>query len=192
MDFRLQPGLLGLQGREAFGVGLYLGLHRLGLLQLRRVLFRLTHQHPHLLAQAVPLGAELAGLRDGGAVLLVQLQELVHQGEFRLLKFLLDVLFYRIRVLPDEFNVQHGLLSPLFGTSECWASPKPTRGFAPCAVYDSLGLANLRLAVAWTPRPLKRPAKLLFCAARHVSRETFAYFPKLSSASSRSLRSSTP
>ena len=107
VELRLQLPLPGLQLRQTLGVGLYLGLHRLGLLQLGGVLLGLPHEHPHLLAEGVPLGPELAGLGDGGPVLAVQGQDLVHHGQLLVLELLFDVFLHNVRVLPDEFDIQH-------------------------------------------------------------------------------------
>ena len=106
-DLLGQLALLGLQLREAVGVGLYLGLGRLGLRQLGGVLLGLTHEHTHLLAQGVAGRAELLGLGHDGAVLAVQGDDLVHQRQLLLLELLFDVLLDNFGVLPDEFDVQH-------------------------------------------------------------------------------------
>ena len=66
------------------------------------------HQYAHLLALGVAGGAQFLGLLDGTAVLCVQLQHLIHQGELLFLKFLLDVLLHGVGIFPDKFNVQHG------------------------------------------------------------------------------------
>ncbi len=59
--------------------------------------FGLSHQHTDLLAQRVAL-AQLARLGDGGALLLVQLQYLVHEGELDVLKLFLDVFPHKLGV----------------------------------------------------------------------------------------------
>ena len=92
---------------QAVGVGLHLGLGGLGFLQLGRILFRLAHQHAHLLGQLVALGAEFAGLGDGGAVFRVQGDYLVHQRELEILKFLFNVFLDHIRVFADKSHIQH-------------------------------------------------------------------------------------
>ena len=107
-DLRGQLGLPALQEGQPVGVGLDLGLQRLGLRQLGGVFLGLPHQYAHLLALGVAGGAQFLGLLDGTAVLCVQLQHLIHQGELLFLKFLLDVLLHGVGIFPDEFNVQHG------------------------------------------------------------------------------------
>ena len=120
VDFRLQLRLPGLQLRQPLGVGFHLRLDGLGLLQLGRVLFRLTHEHAHLFAEGVSLGPELAGLGNGSSVFSVQRQDLVYQGELLILEFLLDVFFYNIGVFADKLNIKQGrfllLCRPLGGT----------------------------------------------------------------------------
>ena len=104
-DLLGQLCFLLLQLGQTVRVGLHLGLGLLGLLELAGVLFGLSHQHTHLLAQGVPGGTELLGLRNHGAVLLVQLQYLVHQGELRVLEFLLYVFPDCVGVVSNEFDV---------------------------------------------------------------------------------------
>ena len=106
-DLGGQLGLLGLQLGQPVGVGLHLGLGGLGLGQLAGVLFGLAHQHAHLLGQGVALGPQVVGLVHRGAVLLVQRQHLVHQGQLGVLKLLLDVLLDGFGILPDKFHIQH-------------------------------------------------------------------------------------
>ncbi len=99
---------------KPLGVGLHLGLDLLGLGELGRVLFRLTHQHADLLGKAVAAGAQLAGLGDGGAVLRVELQHLVHHGQLVILKLFLDVFLDDLRIFPDKLDIQHVLFRPYF------------------------------------------------------------------------------
>ena len=106
-DFFGQLGLLLLQLGQTVGVGLYLGLGLLRLGQLGGVLLGLAHEHAHPLAEGVPGGPELVGLRHGGPVFRIQLQHLVHQGELLLLEFLFDVLLYGLGIFPDKTDVQH-------------------------------------------------------------------------------------
>ena len=82
-----------------------LGLGLLRLRQLGGVLFRLPHQHTHLLGQLVPLGAQVVGLSHGVPVPAVQLDDLVHQGELALLELLFDVFLDDLRVVPEELDV---------------------------------------------------------------------------------------
>ena len=105
MNLRLQLCLLLFQLSQAGGVCLDLLLDRLGFLELGRVLLGLPHQHTYLLTQGIAFCPQLAGLGNGGTILAVQSQDLVHQGKF----FLLELLFYifpdRVRVIPNEFNI---------------------------------------------------------------------------------------
>ena len=107
MQLGLQLRLLLLQLRQAVRLLLDLGLDGLGLLQLGGILLGLAHQHADLLAQLIPVGAELVCLRNSRPAFGVQIQHFVHQGQLGVLEFLLDVLSYRIGVLPDEFDIQH-------------------------------------------------------------------------------------
>ena len=66
--------------------------------------------HTDLLAQRVALGAQLARLGDGGALLLVQLQYLVHEGELGVLKLFLDVFPHKLGVFTNKSNIQHDFL----------------------------------------------------------------------------------
>ena len=121
-DFFGQLGLLLLQLGQTVGVGLYLGLGLLRLVQLGGVLLGLAHEHAHLLAEGVPGGSELVGLRHGSPVFRIQLQHLVHQGELLLLEFLFDVLLYGFGILPDKTDVKHcsSLLVKCYVSCETW------------------------------------------------------------------------
>ena len=105
MNLRLQLCLLLFQLSQAGGVCLDLLLDRLGFLELGRVLLGLPHQHTYLLTQGIAFCPQLAGLGNGGTILAVQSQNLLHQWKF----FLLELLFYifpdRVRVIPNEFNI---------------------------------------------------------------------------------------
>jgi hypothetical protein len=108
VELRVQLALLALQLRQALGVGGDLGLGRVGLRLLGRVLLGLAHQHADLFGQLVAAGPELIGLRDGGAAPGVQVDDLVHQGQLGVLEFLFDVLSYGVGILPDKTDIQHG------------------------------------------------------------------------------------
>ncbi len=104
-DLRRQLVLQLFQLRQTVGVGLHLGLGLLRLRQLGGVLFRLPHQHTHLLGQLVPLRAQVVGLSHGVPVPAVQLDDLIHQGELALLELLFDVFLDDLRVVPEELDV---------------------------------------------------------------------------------------
>ena len=74
---------------QAVGVGLDGCLDLFGFFELARVLLRLTHQHADLLRKGVAAGAQLARLGDGGAVLGVELDDLVDEGELSSWNFFL-------------------------------------------------------------------------------------------------------
>ena len=113
-DLLAQLLLQLLQLLQPVGVGLDPGLRGLRLRQPGRVLFGLSHQHPHLLGQRVARRAQVARLGDGGAVPPVQLHHLVHQRQLGVLEFLPDVLFYSLGILPDKFYIQHLYYSLLY------------------------------------------------------------------------------
>ena len=92
---------------QAVGVRLDGRLDLFGLFELARVLLRLTHQHADLLREGVAAGAQLARLGDGGAVLGVELDDLVDEGELFVLELLLDVFLDLIGIFPQEFHIQH-------------------------------------------------------------------------------------
>ena len=120
MDLLLQFRLFLLQLGQTVGVGLYLGFGSFGLFQFGGVLFRLSHQHTHLLGQLVALGAQLAGFGNGGAVFCVQSNYFVYQRKFEFLKFLFDVFFDHVRIFADKFHIQH-IVTPrkmFFGFSQ--------------------------------------------------------------------------
>ncbi len=75
-----------------------------GFFELARVLLRLTHQHADLLREGVAAGVQLARLGDGGAVLGVELDDLVDERQLFVLELLLDVFLDRIGIFPQEFR----------------------------------------------------------------------------------------
>ncbi len=97
-QFRLQSLQLG----QTVGVGLDLGLGLLSLLELGGVLLGLAHQDAHLLAEGVALGAQVLSLGNGGTVLAVQLQHLVHQGKLLILELLLECFPLPRRGFPGQ------------------------------------------------------------------------------------------
>ena len=125
LDLLLQLGLLGLQLLQALGLGGNLGLHGLSLFQLAGVLLGLAHQRADLLGQGVALRTQAAGLADGGAVLRVQRDDLIHQGQLGLLELLLDVLLDCVGVFPHELNVQHDVFPFLFRQNRPWDIAPP-------------------------------------------------------------------
>lgn len=55
----------------------------------------------------MPVSAELVGLLNVSPALSVQRNDLVYQRQLFILKFLLDVFLYGIRVLPDKLHIKH-------------------------------------------------------------------------------------
>ena len=82
-------------------------LYGLGLCQLAGIFLGLSHQHTNLLAEPVAVSAELVGLLNVSPALSVQRNDLVYQRQLFILKFLLDVFLYGIRVLPDKLHIKH-------------------------------------------------------------------------------------
>ena len=107
VDLRLKLGLLLLQLGEPRGLRGDLRLDGLGLGELGRVFFRLSHEHADLLRQGVALGAQIRCLVDGGAVGLVERDHLVDERQLRVLKLFADVLPNELGVFADQSNVNH-------------------------------------------------------------------------------------
>ena len=105
LNLGLQLGLLGLQLLQAVSLRGDLLLDFLGLGSLAGVLLGLTHQGTDLLGQLIAVCAQVAGLADGGAILGVKLDDLVYEGQFGVLKLLLDVFLDGFRVFTDKANV---------------------------------------------------------------------------------------
>ena len=90
MRFLISLGVFGLLDLQ-YG---QLVLHVLDLLLrgLGLVLLALAHQHADLLADLVALGTQIVRPLDGLAVLFVQVDHFVHQGQLGVLELLFDVL----------------------------------------------------------------------------------------------------
>ena len=108
-----------LQVGQTVGVGLDLGLQSLGFGELGGVLLGLSHQDAYLFGFGVTGGAEILGLLNGLAVLGVQLQHLIHQGEFLILKFLFDIFLHGLGIFPDKANIQHGTAPQILNLIYC-------------------------------------------------------------------------
>ena len=89
-------------------VGVNLGLDG-GLLLIARFL-ESAEEGAVCLGELVLFGAQVAGLGDGGAVEAVKFDDLVHHRQLLVLEFLADVLFDDLRVFPDKFDVEHGVI----------------------------------------------------------------------------------
>ena len=97
--------------------GLDLGLDLLGF-----VLLALCHQAADLLGLFVAHGAQLVAAGLGGAEFGVEFDDLVNERQLFVLELLFNVLFHRVRILSDKFDIQHFtlllfillLLNPLF------------------------------------------------------------------------------
>ena len=100
---------LGLQLADLLFKRLALGRHFvdgcLGL--LGKLLFALGHMLADLLADGVPLIAQLVAAGGGPAALLVESGDLIDKGKLVELEFLADILFHKLRVGADKFDVDH-------------------------------------------------------------------------------------
>ena len=105
LDLSLQLGLFGLQLFQAVSLSGDLLLDFLGLGCLAGVLLGLAHQSTDLLGQLVAVGAQVAGLADGSAVLGIQLDDLVDQGQLGILELFADVFLDCLRIFTDKTNV---------------------------------------------------------------------------------------
>ena len=105
LDLGLQLGLFGLQLFQAVSLSGDLLLDFLGLGCLAGVLLGLAHQSTDLLGQLVAVGAQVAGLADGSAVLGIQLDDLVDQGQLGILELFADVFLDCLRIFTDKTNV---------------------------------------------------------------------------------------
>ena len=103
VQFRLQL----FQSSQPLGFVRDLLLYGLGLCQLAGIFLGLSHQHTNLLAEPVAVSAELVGLLNVSPALSVQRNDLVYQRQLFILKFLLDVFLYGIRVFPDKLHIKH-------------------------------------------------------------------------------------
>ena len=75
------------------------------------VFFALSHKSAYFLGRLVAVGSQLVRLGLGGSQLRVYGDCLVHQLQFVILKFLFDILLYRVRIFADKFNIQHSATS---------------------------------------------------------------------------------
>ena len=98
---------------EPVGLRLDLRLDLFSLLKLRGILLCLPHEHTDLLGEGVAACAQIACLGYGRAILRVEVEKLIHEGELRVLKLLFDVLFYCIGVFSYELNVEHFCYLPI-------------------------------------------------------------------------------
>lgn len=105
LNLGLQLSLLGFQLLQAVSLGGDLLLDFLGLGGLAGVLLGLAHQCADLLGQLVAVCAQVAGLADGGAVLGVELDDLIDEGQLGVLELFLDVFLDSVRVFTDKTNV---------------------------------------------------------------------------------------
>ena len=98
---------------EPVGLRLDLRLDLFGLLKLRGVFLRLTHEHADLLGERVAACAQIACFGYGRPVLRIEVEKLIHEGKLCVLKLLLDVLFYCVGVFSYELNVEHFCYLPI-------------------------------------------------------------------------------
>ena len=96
---------------KTVGVCLDLRLGLLSLLKLRGILLRLTHELSDLFRQRVALCTQIVCLGHRCAVLLIELDHLVHQRQLRVLKLLFYVFLYYLGVFADKFYIQHRFFS---------------------------------------------------------------------------------
>ena len=78
------------------------------------LLLTFCHQSADLFGEGVALRTQVVAAGFGIAELFVQLQHLVHQDQLFVLEFFLDVFFDKLRVCPDQFDVQHSLHPPCY------------------------------------------------------------------------------
>ena len=91
-----------LQTRQLLGHLVDLRLGRLSF-----VLLALLHQAADLLGEHLALIAQAVGLLHGLAVLAIQLDHLVHEGELAVLKLFPDVFAHDVRRLADQIDINH-------------------------------------------------------------------------------------
>ena len=119
-EFAFQFGFPGLQLFEAFGLRRDLLFDFLRLLFFGRVFLGLSHELSDFLTQTVTVGTELIGLRDDSTAFGVERENLIHEGEFGVLKLFPDILPHGVGVLPDKTNVKHMDSSFLSITAGCF------------------------------------------------------------------------
>ena len=78
----------------------------------RFVFFAFLHQHTHLFGKGIARSAQSVAFRNQRAATGIQCQRFVHKGQFRVLKFLFDVLFYQFRIGPNQIDVDHLQITP--------------------------------------------------------------------------------
>ena len=86
----------------------YLRLYFLCFRQFGRILFSLSHEHPHLFGKGISGSPQVAGLLNGGTVFSVQFQHLVYQRELGVLKLFADVFLDQLGVVANKLDIQHG------------------------------------------------------------------------------------
>ena len=97
------------QSSQPVSICLYQRLNFFRLFQFGRILFCLPHQHTDLFGELIAACTQIACLADSGAVLRIQLQNLIHQRQFGILIFFLNVFLYSFGIIPDKFNIKHFL-----------------------------------------------------------------------------------
>ena len=121
-----QLGLLLFQSLQLFADGADLSLDCLSLF-----LFALTHEGADLLADGLPLAAQLVALHLCLTELPVQLYHFVYQRQLFVLELLSDVLLDFFRIIPDPFDVDHDSFLPLlqwFYPQNCVIEMLPMKG----------------------------------------------------------------
>ena len=87
-------------------VGIDLGLN--GSLLVTLGLLQFAEEGAVGLGESVALAAQFAGLGDGGTGLLIQLDDLVNQGQLGILELLFNVFFDDFGVFTNKFDIKHG------------------------------------------------------------------------------------
>ena len=76
-------------------------------------LFSLSHESTDLLADRLPLAAELVALYLCFAEFLIQFHNFIYQRQLFVLKLLANVFFDFFRIVPDPFHIDHDFFLPL-------------------------------------------------------------------------------
>ena len=108
-DLRLILLLELLKLGQTLGLRVDLRLDGLDLVQLGGILLRHAHELADLLGEAVALRAQVGGLADCRAVQLIQLDDLVHEGQLFLLELLLHVLPHEVGIFSYQSNIDHSV-----------------------------------------------------------------------------------